>query len=89
MIVFDLAKTGPETIVERLINMCHAAADSGEIVNEPVYVEFKKKVWIVTYINSVGEFAESFKSRDEAVKFMDGLLENGMAHEVKIRGAEK
>lgn len=89
MIVFDLAKTSPETIVERLINMCHAAADSGEIVNEPVYVEFKKKVWTVTYVNKFGEFAQMFNSKELATEFATNLLDNNISTDVKIRGTER
>lgn len=88
-IYINLEESTPESIVSQLMKQCQQAAKSGIIHEEPVYVEFKKKVWIVTYINSVGEFAESFKSRDAAMKFMDGILENGMAHEAKIRGAAK
>lgn len=88
-VYIDLEKSTPESIVSQLMAQCEQAAKSVIIHEEPVYVEFKNQVWTVTYVNQFGEFAEAFKSRDAAVEFMDGLLENGMAHEVKIRGAEK
>lgn len=85
MKTYDLSKTSPDVIVAELISMCCAAADSGVIAEKPVYVEFKKVMWIVTYENATGEFAESFKTRKAAMEFMDGLLENGLAKIVHIR----
>lgn len=88
-IYINLEKSTPESIVSLLMAQCEQAAKSGIIHEEPVYVEFKKKVWTVTYVNQFGEFAQLFNSKDAATVFANNLLDNNLSSDVKIRGAEK
>lgn len=81
----DLTKNSPEDIVSQLMGICRDAAQRGTIENEPVKVDFKKKMWVVTWVNTLGEFSEMFKSEENAVKFLVELHQNMGVRESSIR----
>lgn len=76
-IYYDLTKDRPEDIVSSLISMCNQAAETGEIRHEsPAKMEFKK-VWVVNYKCPEGEFSQTFKNKESAMRFVIEIHNDG------------